>query len=452
MVDIDTARTQLEGDFSVEALAAVIPAEWVREALKGLTAYAIRGRSLSGVFVVWFVVLLGLFRRTSYDNLLEKLRGGWWGRRLWRQRPTSSGITKARDRVGVKPLRELFERTAGLWTGSNEGVIVAGRRAMALDGMLTKVPDSDANREHFGLPGNSRGRSSYPQMRTVQLLDLGTRIVRDVEPGTYSEGEVTLARRLLPRVPVGSVVVVDRNFMSYEFLYKLHHDQHSDFIVRAKKLAPPDVVTTLSLGDDIVDVKVARRARRQEPRLKKTWRLRRVTFVPEGANDSEGAKKPVTVLTTILDPELLTKEETARLYLRRWEIETANDELKTHLTNCATVNRPVPLRSKKPERVKQELYGLLIAYNAIRRLICDAAQVAAIEPLRVSFTAAVTRTREAIHDMARLPSGGLVRRYEELLRSLSQILVPYRPNRNVRREVKIKMSKYPVKKYKLTGT
>lgn len=449
MIDIDTARTKLEGDFSVEALAGVIPKEWIREVLEDLGPGAVRGRTLSGPFMVWFVVLLGLFRRVSYENIVEKLRRSWWGRRMWRKRPDSSALTKARDRIGVAPMCRLFDRTAQLWTGSNEGELAAGRRVRVLDGLTYKVPDTEANRDHFGLPGNSRGRSAHPQMRGVQLLDLGTRIVCDVEVGVYSEGEITLARRMLERMPVGSLILLDRNFLAFDFLHKLRHDRSCDFIVRAKKLAKSKVVAALSGGDDIVDVKISRPARKRERRLKKTWRLRRVTFCVARPN---GTVQTITVLTSILDPDLLSKHEIAELYLRRWEIETAHDELKTHLADCATVNRPVTFRSKRPDRVKQELYGFLTAYNAVRRLICDSAQATGAEPLRVSFTAALSRIREAIEAMAHIPTTDLPRRHRELLSSLSQTLVPYRPDRDVRREVKVKMSKYPVKKYRLTGS
>ena len=450
MSGIDTGRSGLEGDFSIEVLADVVPEGWVLEALGDMGPRKLRGRTLSAPFMVWFVILMGLHRRTSYENLLEWIRGTWWGRRMWRsgKRPGSSAISKARDRIGVAPVRSLFERTAGLWANRHAGVIVNGRRVLALDGLTYKVADSAANRDHFGLPGSSRGRSAFPQMRSVHLLDIGTRTVRDVEPGPYSDGELTVTRRLLPRIPIGSLLLMDRNFLAYEVLFKIHRDRSSDFVVRAKKCIKPSLVKELSAGDEIVDLKIPQSARRQDRRLPSVWRMRRVTFVHEGDSD----KDPMVLLTTILDPAVLTKEELVELYLRRWEIETSNDELKTHLASCATVNCPAPLRSTTPDRVLQELYGFLIAYNAIRQLMCESGKANNVDPLRISFVASLQRVREANYEMNRLPSCQLPPRYAELLGSVARILVPLRPGRRVRREVKVKMSKYPVKRYRLTGS
>lgn len=442
MSGIDIARSGLDSDFSIEVLGRIVPQKWVHDAVAELNARSKRGRTLSAVFTVWFVVLMGLRRRVSYENLLESIRGTWWGCRLWKpsQRPASSAISKARDRVGVAPVRELFKRTAGLWVNGHAGMIVNGRRVCALDGLTCKVPDSAANRAHFGLPGNSRGRSSFPQMRAVHLLDLDTRIVCDVEAGPYAEGEMTLARRLLERIPVGSVLLLDRNFVSFEFLFRLHRHCRCDFVVRGKKRMGGPVIERLSPGDEIVELQVSRALRRLHPGLPKVWRLRRVTF------RTDGHKDPIVVFTTILDTAI-RKQELVRLYLRRWEIETSNGELKTHLASCATVNHPVPLRSKTPSRVLQELYGLLIAYNAIRKLTADSAAAHGADPLRVSFVWSLERVREAARDMARLPSASLPTRYDELLDSIHRAQIPRRPGRRVRREVKVKMSKYPVKEY-----
>ena len=100
----------------------------------------------------------------------------------------------------------------------------------------------------------------------------------------------------------------------------------------------------------------------------------------------------------------------------------------------------------------QELYGFLIAYNAIRQLMCESGKANNVDPLRISFVASLQRVREANYEMNRLPSCQLPPRYAELLGSVARILVPLRPGRRVRREVKVKMSKYPVKRYRLTGS
>ena len=144
--------------------------------------------------------------------------------------------------------------------------------------------------------------------------------------------------------------------------------------------------------------------------------------------------------------EEVLRDELIDLYPDRWEEETGYDEIKTHLCGCTTVNRPVLLRSKLPHRIEQELYGLLIAYNAVRVTIERAAARAQCPPRRVSFTAALERIREAVRDMMQAAALRLAERYNRLLAALTRVLVPLRPGRTNPREVKIKMSKYPLKR------
>lgn len=426
-------------EFVVEALTAVLPKDWIAQALEAAKCRTIRSRRLPVDFMVWFVILLGVFRRLSYENLLGRLEGSWT-LSLWSPDgpPTDSAVTKARDRVGVEPVRLLYERSAREWVATVPPELVHGRRVSVLDGSTMKVADTDENRAHFGLPGASRGRAGYPQMRTVLLLDLAARIVTAQRHGPYRSAEIDLARQILDDVPAGSLLLLDRNFMAYDFLWDLQQRCASDFVVRAKKLREPRVVERIAPGDEIVEIHLPHWYRRKRPDMPRTWRLRRITYQPPGK------KHAITLLTSILDPAI-GAEELAGLYRCRWDEETATDEIKTHLCRCATVNLPVVFRSQTPERVEQELYGLLIAYNAVRKVMCEAATAAGLRAERLSFTAALERTREAVQDMSRMPTRQLPTRYAQLLRGVARSIVPERPGRNVPRVVKIKMSKYRLK-------
>jgi hypothetical protein len=428
-------------DFTVEALAAVLPQAWVRDAVASCRCQSKRRRLLPAVVTVWMVALLGLFRRLSYVNLLEMLFESGLNQGLWSGAPPcSSALSKARDRVGPAPLKQLYERSASEWHSQTSGREFHGRRVMAMDGSTMKVPDTPENRAHFGLPGASRGRAAYPQLRLVGLRDVGTRLYRAVRFGPFWRGEVTLAQELIDEVESGSIVLLDRNFASYGLLRDLYDRGAVDFVVRVRQDRKCRLVEQIAPGDAIVEVTVSRDLRRVRPDLPRTWLLREIVYqAPRGT-------ETIRLFTSLLLAEEITRQELVDLYPDRWEEETGYDEVKTHLCACTTVNRPVVLRSKRPHRVEQELFGLLIAYNAVRVTMALAAAIAKCPPRRVSFTAALERIREAVRDMMQAAALRLAERYYRLLAAITRVLVPPRPGRTNPREVKIKMSGYPLKR------
>ncbi len=110
------------------------------------------------------------------------------------------------------------------------------------------------------------------------------------------------------------------------------------------------------------------------------------------------------------------------------------------------MNRPVVFRSKTPDRVIQELWGMLTAYNAIRKTMYEAGRRKGLDARRVSFTAATERVREATYEMMRLPTTRLAGRYKRMLIAIARVVVPRRPGRRFPRAVKIKMSNYPLRR------
>lgn len=444
---IDRTDSQLDLDirnFSLEALIPKISETQIKEALACRDFSKTRVYKLPPRFMIWFVILMGLYRRVSYRNLLEKIRHSLFLSSAWKGAPpTSSAVTQARDRLGVEPLRQLFAGTAESWIAETTGALFHGRRVWAIDGMTIKIPDSEENREFFGLPGSARGSAGYPQMRVLVRLDVGTHLVRNLCWGRYRKSELALFTELMDEVERGSINLIDRNFCSFKHLWTLHDARGAKFIVRkktGKSELKTRLVQQLGPGDEIVKVLCPKGLRKRGTSLPKLWTLRQITFTPEGWS------KPIILLTNLLDEG--EASEIATLYFRRWGQECAHDELKTHLGDCATVNRPTLFRSEKVDRVVQELYGFLIAFNLVRLMMSEAAAVALDKPspLRLSFSAAVERTREAIRDMMTLPTRRLSRYYADWLVAIARSRVPFRPGRHPPRAVKIKMSKYPRKR------
>jgi len=452
--EIASALERGEGSFTVEALANELRAEWIAQALRETNRESVRERLLPATLVVWLVTLMGLFRRTSYKNLIEKIDDTWWTRERWspEKPPTTSAVTKARDRLGVEPMKHLFERSAGEWFCSTQGLVFHGRRTSAIDCSTMKTPDTYENDERFGRPGSSRGKSAFPQMRLAALVDVGTRLVRAVRHGPYRRAEIDLARELVAEIERGSLVLLDRHFLCYGLLWDIYHTRGADFVVRVPKHVKARVVRMLGPNDAIVEIDVPRRYRRERPDMPRKWILRQHTYRPEGG------KEDIRLFTTLLDPDECPAEEIASLYHDRWEEETLLGDVKTHLCDCpegrdlrltgrrgATVNRPVVFRSKKPARVEQELYGILIAHNVVRKTMSRAAGEAKASPRRLSYTASLERIREATWDMMRFSTRRLPGRYRRMLKVIARARVPERPGRHYPRAVKIKMSNYPKK-------
>ena len=111
--------------------------------------------------------------------------------------------------------------------------------------------------------------------------------------------------------------------------------------------------------------------------------------VPDRGGDGTG--ELIALITTITDPREAPAIALAEAYHQRWEHETGNDQLKTHLRGPGKV-----LRSKSPDMVRQEIYGYLLTHWAISGLICQAATEADIDPDRVKFTRTVRVIRRAI--------------------------------------------------------
>src|SRR5260370_3479932 len=155
--------------------------------------------------------------------------------------------------------------------------------------------------------------------------------------------------------------------------------------------------------------------------------------------------KVYRLVTTLLNPRLAPALELIALYHERWEVELEIDEIKTH----ERAQRKV-LRSKTPEGVRQELYGIYLAHYAVRVLRADAAVESEVDPDRLSFT-------EGLFELTEMISLALTVEPEEatepllarLRHKLAQHVLPARRLRINRREVKQVYNKYKPKKRQL---
>jgi hypothetical protein len=262
-----------------------------------------------------------------------------------------------------------------------------------------------------------------------------THLVLAAAVGGWTEGESPLAMTLLPAIRAKWLVLMDRGFWNYQLLWGLRQ-RSAQVLIRGRRRIRLLKRERLGQGDWIVHFPMPLHLRRLRDVLPAYQVLRLVHYRIPGF-------RPSFLVTSLLDPRTYPATDLVALYHERWEQELAFDEMKTHLASS-----PVTFRSQTPARVRQEIYGLLLAYNLVRGLMAEAAKRHGCSPLRLSFVGALDRVERATLQMALLPTSLLPRIYEELLADLSEALLPARRPRRNPRVVKVKMSSFPLKRGK----
>jgi hypothetical protein len=194
-------------------LSRTVPAELIDQAVAATGACQHRLRLLPARLVVLFVLALTLFSPSGYREVWRTLVSGWPG--LARTTPTTSALSQARRRLGEAALAYLFQRVRGVQGHPGmPGVFVAGRRLAAWDGTKLQLADSHANAAAFGRDRGGGTEAGYPRLWLLTLVECGTGAVIDAAFGRNAE--MVLARQLLPALQPDMLLVVDRNFFSYD--------------------------------------------------------------------------------------------------------------------------------------------------------------------------------------------------------------------------------------------
>ena len=354
-----------------------------------------RQRDLPAHVVVYYVIALALYMQASYREVLRCLLEGiqWLLGPAAEVRVTGkSGISQARSRLGWEAMQQLHDEVVKpIAVAGTRGAWYRAWRLVSLDGSTLDVADETGNAKAFGRPGASRGASAYPQIRFVSLVENGTHVLFGTAMGDYRTGEITLAQQVLRSLGTGMLCLADRNFFGFA-LWNQARKTGADLLWRVKKNLRLRCETALVDGSYLSRIYASERDWRHQVN---GVRLRVIDYRLEAVAEAEPIYR---LVTTILDPEQAPALQLAALYHERWEIETALDELKTHLRGSKIV-----LRSKTPVLVKQEFYGLMMAHFAIRGLMHEAALQADLDPDRLSFLHAVRVVRRKLPIFGAIP-------------------------------------------------
>jgi hypothetical protein len=358
----------------VGELTRIVPFEMVDAVLAETGTVQRRVRDLPSRVVVYLLLAGALFAEHGYGQVWARMIAGLDG--LGVAVPTPGALAQARRRIGVAPLRALFDLLRGPAPGlSVKGVRWRGRLVTAVDGTILGCPDTAANLAVYQRGGGYQGGTGYPLARVLALVACGTRTIIDATFGTDRIGETSYAHHLLHALHAGMIVLADRNFAARHWLVAVA-DTGADLLVRVKIGRNLPVCRRLDDGSYLSRIG--------------PLQVRVITATITVSTDTGRRSQTYRLITTVLDPAC-PPAEIVTLYHQRWEIETAFFELKSTILGGRV------LRAHTPAGIAQEIYALLITYQAIRLAISDAVLTRPeIDPDRGSFTIALGAARDQL--------------------------------------------------------
>jgi hypothetical protein len=353
-----------------------------------------------------------------------------------------SGYVQARQRLPRQSLEQALSATAHAAErrAGSDGRL-CNRPVKVVDGSTTQLPDTVRNQKRYPQPSSQKFGCGFPVIRFVALLSLNSgAILKVVMDGLHSH-DLRLFRRLWRELQTGDIVLGDRAFGEYSTLAqlprqgvdvvaRLHHQRKVDFR-KAKKLAKGDGLFIWTKGYEQSGLSTARQW--QQMAAKITVRIIRFNATIRGFRN-----RRITLVTTLLNPQLYPAEQLIGLYARRWSLELCFRNLKT------TMGMET-LRCLTPEMAEKELLAYLVAHNLVRCVMAEAMACHHVELERISFKGSLDGLRQYSAAIAQAPNRKRRRQlWEDLLLNLARDLVPLRPNRREPRAVKHRPKAYPL--------
>jgi hypothetical protein len=414
-----------------------LPLEWITQALTETNKASMRRRKLPAELVVWLVVGIGLYRDRPITDVLDKLDltlSDSLGASI-----APSAIPQARKRLSAKPLEALFSLTAKHWTqAEDKDDKWCGLSLFSIDGTQLRTHDTSPLAEHYQYVRHSKTHhTEYPIVRLCALTSLRSRLIHDVTFGPSTKGEVNYAKDLIRSATPDSLTIFDRCYLSAELMInwqRKHGSSH--WMTPIKSNTQYQVIQQLDKEgrDLIVEMKVSAQARKQDPSLPEKWQARLALYPePVKGNHIIGVLSSLTQSQYSLNGLL-------NVYFERWEIENSYGELKQ-----AMLEGEILLRSQSVEGVKQEVWGLLIAYNLVRVEISRIAKEAGVSPLRISFTMALRDIQDELMWCAIAAPGSIPKKLRAMRERVKRYILPERKKRPKSRTVRISKTRYPIR-------
>ncbi|MEU8330644.1 IS4 family transposase [Micromonospora sp. NPDC048839] len=388
-----------------------------------------RLRLLPSRVVVYFVLALALFEHCSYRATWVKLTAALTELSL--TRPSISSLSHARRRIGVAPLRRLFETLAGVVGPSGQpGVFYRGLRTVAIDGTHLHVPDADQVTWHYRKRMGDRREFGYPLLRLLVVIECGTRALLAATLGPDEGGELPYAHRLIGVLDRTMLLLADAGFDAAQFLNDVSATG-AQFLIRSTACRRPTITQRLPDGSYLTRIGY---------RTLPTLLLLRIieAHITVTLTDGTTRTEQWRLITSLLDHTRYPARELVDLYHERWQAETTYYSIK------ATMLHGRVLRSRSIPGLEQEVYAMLTAYQALIRAAADTASTQpGLDMDRISFTILI----EAATTTITTASAVLPDDPTNLLGAIGQAVLANLLPTTRRHRVKARTRKNPTSKY-----
>ncbi len=442
----------ISGECSVTVFDALGLKEMIKLALDRTQSWEKKKCALRAPLILTLILSMALNRHLSIYDVFKKIVRGLrirvGKRHISLQSVTEEAVYHARVRLGVEPVKVLFELTTDK---IDSNYWFHGLRTNAIDGFFLTTPDTEDNESFFTKPVCPSGEAAFPQLKGVALVDTENRGMRALVVGPYYMGEQGAAEELLKNLGRGDFLVIDRGLPSYSLFTKCNVADVR-FMARISSNWAPEPIKRLGPGDQLVEIhdyvpatpEECRQWNQKNKRVDMRVRMIEYTFKSTG--------ETIRLLTDLLDPKDFPAMELAMFYHERWEIELVYDEFKTHLETVLHGSTRTIFRSKTPDGVLQEVYGMAAVYNMIRITMAQAARRVHVSPDEISFVGTLNQLRDAELEFEAAEPTAIPMLRRQLLRDIAEDRVDRPRRKRVNpRVVKTPLSKFPRKKARHQG-
>lgn len=359
--------------------------------------------------------------------------------------PSSSTASycTARKKLPVQMLSEIFEHTSDQLDEMSEASLMNKRRVVVVDGTGVSMPDTPENQEVWPQPLSQKPGCGFPSARICACFSLESGALLSYQVGNKKNNELPLFRQQWGALRQGDIVLGDKAFCSYYDTVSLQVRGVDNVATLARRAPVREARSVARLGQDDLLIKWTRPyyykqlpcSRDEWEQLPKELNLRQIKV----RVDRPGYRPQVFyVVTTLLDVEKYPAAEIVELYIKRWDVELFFRDIKT------TIGMDV-LRCQTPEMIRKEILMHFIAYNCIRRLMCEAAGETKMDVRVVSFKGSLQALRswEPHLNQAKISHSERFRLVSALYEAITSTPIRQRPGRTEPRAVKRRPKAYP---------